>query len=96
MSLVRVLLVSVTIVPGTVVGGVFAYLLLCLFMPSEKVPAPSYTDRHLTRSSAKRKIAGACSGLGEYSGIDPTVVRLLRVVFSLVPGLIAGGVVLPM
>ena len=33
--------------------------------------------RKLTRSTSNRMIAGVCSGLGEYLGIDPTVVRLL-------------------
>ena len=29
-------------------------------------------------------MAGACSGLGEYAGIDPTVVRLIFVALALV------------
>ena len=33
----------------------------------------------LTRSTSNRMIAGVCAGLGEYFGIDPTVVRLLFV-----------------
>ncbi|RPI92514.1 MAG: PspC domain-containing protein [Chloroflexi bacterium] len=33
----------------------------------------------LTRSSSNRMIAGVCAGLGEYLGIDPTIVRLLTV-----------------
>lgn len=35
--------------------------------------------RHLTRSTSNRMIAGVCAGLGEYLGIDPTIVRLLTV-----------------
>jgi phage shock protein C len=35
--------------------------------------------RKLTRSSSNRMIAGVCGGLGEYLGIDPTVIRLLVV-----------------
>ncbi len=35
--------------------------------------------RQLTRSTANRMIAGVCAGLGEYVGIDPTIVRLLFV-----------------
>src|ERR1044071_7632930 len=31
----------------------------------------------LTRSISNRMIAGVCAGLGEYFGIDPTIVRLL-------------------
>jgi phage shock protein PspC (stress-responsive transcriptional regulator) len=33
--------------------------------------------RQLTRSTSNRMIAGVCAGLGEYLGIDPTIVRLL-------------------
>jgi phage shock protein PspC (stress-responsive transcriptional regulator) len=33
--------------------------------------------KQLTRSRTNRMIAGVCAGLGEYLGIDPTIVRLL-------------------
>ena len=35
--------------------------------------------KQLTRSKSNRMIAGVCAGLGEYLGIDPTIVRLLTV-----------------
>ena len=35
--------------------------------------------RQLTRSTSNRMIAGVCAGLGEYLGIDPTIVRLLAI-----------------
>jgi phage shock protein PspC (stress-responsive transcriptional regulator) len=35
--------------------------------------------KQLTRSKSNRMIAGTCAGLGEYLGIDPTIVRLLFV-----------------
>lgn len=35
--------------------------------------------KQLTRSTSNRMIAGVCAGLGEYFGIDPTIVRLLFV-----------------
>jgi phage shock protein C len=41
----------------------------------EQIMNTSY--RHLTRSTSNRMIAGVCAGLGEYLGIDPTIVRLL-------------------
>ena len=31
----------------------------------------------LYRSKSNRMIAGVCAGLGDYLGIDPTIVRLL-------------------
>ena len=41
--------------------------------------------KKLTRSS-NRMICGVCSGIGEYLGIDATVVRLLWVLFSVMGG----------
>ena len=35
--------------------------------------------KSLTRSTSNRMIAGVCAGLGEFLGIDPTIVRLLAV-----------------
>lgn len=37
------------------------------------------STKKLYRSRTDRKIAGVCGGLGEYFGIDPTLVRLLFV-----------------
>ena len=46
--------------------------------------------KQLTRSKSNRMIAGVCAGLGDYLGIDPTVVRLLFVLafFGLHGGLL--------
>jgi len=35
--------------------------------------------KSLTRSTSNRMISGVCAGLGEFLGIDPTIVRLLTV-----------------
>jgi phage shock protein C len=35
--------------------------------------------RQLTRSTPNRMLTGVCAGLGEYLGIDPTIVRLLAI-----------------
>lgn len=40
-------------------------------------------DRKLYRSSTNCMLAGVCGGLGEYFNIDPTIVRLGWVIFSL-------------
>ena len=39
--------------------------------------------KQLFRSRQNRMIGGVCGGLGEYFGIDPTLVRVLFVVGSL-------------
>ena len=42
--------------------------------------------KRLYRSRKDRQIAGVCGGVGDYLGVDPTIVRLLWVIFA-----IAGG-----
>jgi phage shock protein PspC (stress-responsive transcriptional regulator) len=36
-------------------------------------------DKRLYRSRENRMVGGVCAGLGNYLGIDPTVVRLIFV-----------------
>ncbi len=40
-------------------------------------------SRKLYRSRTNRMLAGVCSGLGEFFGIDPTVIRLIFVAGAL-------------
>ena len=42
--------------------------------------------KKLVRSKNNRMICGVCGGIGEYLGIDPTVVRLLWILFSVMGG----------
>jgi phage shock protein C len=46
--------------------------------------------KRLYRSREERWLAGICGGLGNYFDIDPTVIRVLFVLFSLVVG---GGII---
>ena len=49
--------------------------------------------RRLTRSNRNKMIAGVCGGLAEYLNMDPTVVRVLYILVSIVsaafPGIVA-------
>ena len=47
--------------------------------------------KKLYRSQDERMIAGVCGGLGEYLGIDPTIIRLIFVVATIWGG--AGALV---
>jgi phage shock protein C len=47
--------------------------------------------KRLYRSRNERMLAGVCGGIGEYFDIDPTVIRILFVLFALVIG---GGILL--
>ena len=42
--------------------------------------------KRLIRSTTDRKLAGVCGGIGDYFGIDPTLVRIGWVVFCLLGG----------
>ena len=39
-------------------------------------------QKRLYRSVTNRKICGVCGGLGEYFGVDPTIVRLIWVLIA--------------
>jgi phage shock protein C len=45
--------------------------------------------KKLYRSTKDRWLAGICGGIGEYLAVDPTVIRVLFVLFSLFAG---GGI----
>ena len=42
--------------------------------------------RKLYRSRKDHKLAGVCGGLGEYTGLDPNVVRVLFIVLAVLGG----------
>jgi len=46
--------------------------------------------KKLYRNVNDRKIAGICSGIGEYFDIDPVLIRLIWVVFAFAAG---GGII---
>jgi phage shock protein C len=48
--------------------------------------------RRLMRSAQNSKIAGVCGGIAEYFNVDPTMVRLIWIALSVVPGAFAGGI----
>lgn len=60
-------------------------------MEHELNKSESPTPRKLRRTTQGRLIAGVCSGIGEYAGVDPTIIRLLLGVFTLFGG---SGVIL--
>ena len=51
-------------------------------------------NKKLFRSNSNRMLCGVCGGLGTYTGIDPTVIRVLYVLISLVAGAGVLGLVL--
>jgi len=82
--------------------GILAYIVCWVVIdqapegasPLQAAPGMAGTQggRRLRRS-ANAKWAGVCAGIAEYQGVDPTVVRLIWVVLSVLPGAIVGGLV---
>lgn len=42
-------------------------------------------QKRLHRSRTDKMIGGVCGGLGEYFNVDPTIIRVLWVVLTLIP-----------
>jgi len=90
-TFVRAVWVALSIVPGAVIGGVVAYLLAWIVMPEGPAHVTDFARPRLTRSVTNAKIAGVCSGLAEYFDVDATLIRVLWIFLSVVPGCVIGG-----
>ena len=44
------------------------------------------------RSVVDSKLGGVCGGIAEYFDVDPTIVRVIWVALSVVPGGLVGGI----
>ena len=42
--------------------------------------------KRLYKSSTDKKVCGVCGGIANYFDVDPTVIRLIWVIFTLVGG----------
>jgi phage shock protein C len=51
------------------------------------------SHKQLTLSATDKKIAGVCGGIAKYLDVDPTIVRLIWVALSVVPGGFIGGAI---
>ncbi len=51
------------------------------------------SHKQLTLSATDKKIAGVCGGIAEYLDVDSTIVRLIWVALSVVPGGFIGGAI---
>lgn len=43
-------------------------------------------NKKLYKSNTNKMICGVCGGLGEFFGIDPTIIRLMWAIFGLMGG----------
>jgi len=46
--------------------------------------------KRLYRSRKNRMISGVCGGIGEYFNVDPTLIRLLWVIVTILTGILFG------
>lgn len=92
-TLVRLAWVTLSVIPGVLIGGVVAYIAAWLLTPAAGPQDHAVIGKRLARSETDKQLAGVCGGLADYFGVDATVVRLAAVVLAIYPGAIIGGVV---
>ena len=92
-TLVRLAWVTLSIIPGVLIGGVIAYVAAWVLMPVAGPQDHRVLKGGLTRSETDKQIAGVCGGLAEYFSLDVTIVRVAAVVLAIYPGAIIGGVI---
>ena len=93
-TLVRLAWVVLSIVPGSFIGGLVAYIAAWAIMTDSSSPASAEAaTRRLTRSTTDRQIAGVCGGLAEYFNVDATLVRVIWAILTIIPGCIVLGIV---
>lgn len=66
--------------------GVFLYFIFAKSMVGKSMKTKNLMGKILFRSKKNRMIAGVCAGIGEYLGLDPTVIRLLWVLLTFFSG----------
>ena len=67
--------------------GALAYVIMWVMIPPrDGAPAESGAGPRLHLSSADRKIAGVCGGLGEYFALDPIFFRIGFVILAFACG----------
>ena len=93
-TVVRILWIVLSVVPGAIFFGLIAYLAAWLLIPEATIDsAAPASRRRLARSRTDTKLAGVCGGLAEYFDVDSTPVRLMWTVLTIFPGAIICGVV---
>jgi phage shock protein PspC (stress-responsive transcriptional regulator) len=93
-TMVRLLFVLILVFTA-VIPGLIAYTVAWFVIPEANAPerAAAPARRRLARSRTDKKIGGVCGGLGEFLGVDSTIVRLFWALLTIIPGAVVGGVV---
>ena len=78
-TVVRLVWVILSIVPGVFIGGLVAYIAAWILTPVARPQDHVLPVGRLARSETDKQIAGVCGGLAEFFGVDSTIVRLAAV-----------------
>ena len=70
--------------------GALLYFILSRKLGDKMIKTKNFKGKKLLRSRKNKVIAGVCSGIGNYFGIDPVVIRLLWVVLTIFSGFFMG------
>ena len=92
-TLVRLVWVTLSIIPGVLIGGLVAYVAAWILTPVAGPQDHRLLGKRLVRSETDKQIGGVCGGIAEYFGVDSTVVRLIAVILAIYPGAVIGGVI---
>ncbi len=93
-TIVRLVWVILSIIPGVLIGGLVAYIAAWILTPvATPEEQPVNIGKRLTRSETDKHIAGVCGGLAEFFEVDSTIIRLAAVVIAIYPGAVIGGVI---
>jgi phage shock protein C len=92
-TLVRLVWVTLSIIPGVLIGGLVAYVAAWILTPAASPLDHEHRGKQLARSETDKQIAGVCGGIAQYFGVDSTIVRLVAVILAIYPGAVIGGVV---
>lgn len=74
LAVVRIIFVVLVIFAGF---GLIPYIILWIAVPSTATKVIGGTRKRLFRDADDKKIAGVCSGIGNYFGINPWIPRVL-------------------
>ena len=91
---IRVAWIILSIVPGSVLLGVLAYVVAWIIVPeAEPGTEPIVVGgKRMQRSAGNVTVAGVCAGIAEYFAVDVTAVRVLWVLLSIFPGFVICGI----
>lgn len=90
---IRVAWIILSIVPGTILLGILAYIVAWIIVPeAEPGSEPIVVGaKRLQRSADNLTVAGVCGGIAEYFTVDVTAVRVVWILLSIFPGFVVFG-----